>query len=323
MRVYMPRSAGSAFEAEVRRRLPVQIDLQVDRPRPDPADYEVLVDGRPSEDDLDAGSRLQRLVIPYAGLPPATAALLRARPHIQAHNLHHNAAPVAEMAVGLLIAAARRVVACDRALRVGDWRPRYTEEDRGLLLAEHTALIVGYGAIGRRVARVLRAFDMRVLGVRRRGRGKDGEVALFGPDALDALLPRADVIVLATPLTEATRHLIDARRLDLLPPHAVLVNLARGAVVDEQALYEALRDGRLGAAGLDVWWHYPQDEAAREATPPSTYPFAELDNVVLSPHRAGHAAPTEELRARHLVQLLEAFAAGGVAPNRVDIEAGY
>lgn len=319
----MPRSAGSAFEAHVRRRLPARIDLQVGRSRPDPADYEVLVDGRPSEADLDASGHLARLVIPYAGLPPATAALLRARPHVQAHNLHHNAAPVAEMAVGLLIAAARRVVACDRALRAGDWRPRYTEEDRGLLLAERSALIVGYGAIGRRVGRALRAFDMRVLGVRRRGRGKDGDVALFGPDALDALLPRADVLVLATPLTDATRQLIDARRLALLPPHAVLVNLARGAVVDEQALYEALHTGRLGGAGLDVWWHYPQGEADREHTPPSAFPFGALDNVVLSPHRAGHAAPTEALRARHLVQLLEAFAAGGDAPNRVDVEQGY
>jgi phosphoglycerate dehydrogenase-like enzyme len=103
----------------------------------------------------------------------------------------------------------------------------------------------------------------------------------------------------------------------------VLVNVGRGPIVDEAALYAALRDGTLYAAGLDVWYNYPADEAARAHTPPSDYPFHELDNVVMSPHRAGSSVETEALRMVHLARLLNAAARGEPMPNRVDLEAGY
>jgi phosphoglycerate dehydrogenase-like enzyme len=93
--------------------------------------------------------------------------------------------------------------------------------------------------------------------------------------------------------------------------------------VDEKALYEALRARRLGAAGLDVWWRYPEGEAARASTPPSAFPFGDLDSVVLSPHRGGHGLGTEAERAVHLADLLNAIARGGPVPHRVDLEAGY
>jgi phosphoglycerate dehydrogenase-like enzyme len=95
--------------------------------------------------------------------------------------------------------------------------------------------------------------------------------------------------------------------------------------VDEAALYHALRDGRLHAAGLDVWYHYPApgDEAARAHTPPSAYPFHELDNVVLSPHRAGGSMETDRARMDHLAALLAAAARGEPLPNRVNIQVGY
>jgi len=174
------------------------------------------------------------------------------------------------------------------------------------------ALVVGRGAIGNRVARTLEALDMEVTALGR------GDVA-----ALDAALSTADVLVLAVPSTAATKGLLDQRRLALLPEGAVLVNVARGDVVDEDALYEALLSGRLGAAGLDVWWRYPADAAAREDTRPSRRPFHELENVVLSPHRAGHGAGTEAERARHLAAILNAVARGEAVPGRVDVRRGY
>jgi phosphoglycerate dehydrogenase-like enzyme len=93
-------------------------------------------------------------------------------------------------------------------------------------------------------------------------------------------------------------------------------------VVDEAALYAALAEQRLHAAGLDVWWHYPGD-GDDGAVPPSNLPFHQLDNVVMSPHRAGHVAETEALRMAHLATLLNAAARGEPVPNRVDPEAGY
>nr|MBC8366021.1 hydroxyacid dehydrogenase [bacterium] len=92
---------------------------------PDPADYEILVAGRPTETLLDASPSLRGLIIPYAGLPTETRRMLRERPQIAVHNLHHNSGPASELALALLLAAAKRVVPLDRRLRKGDWRPRY------------------------------------------------------------------------------------------------------------------------------------------------------------------------------------------------------
>jgi phosphoglycerate dehydrogenase-like enzyme len=117
--------------------------------------------------------------------------------------------------------------------------------------------------------------------------------------------------------------LIGAAELALLPAPGVLVNIGRGRIVDEAALYGALRDGRLSAAGLDVWYSYPPDEAARAHWPPSAYPFHELDNVIMSPHRGGAADETARLRMGALAEMLNAAAAGREMGNRVDLGAGY
>lgn len=109
----------------------------------------------------------------------------------------------------------------------------------------------------------------------------------------------------------------------MLPSDAVLVNVGRGSIVDEAALCHALREGMLYAAGLDVWYNYPGDKSARSCTPPSTYPFHELDNVVMSPHRAGGSKETGMQRMSHLAALLNAAARGEEMPNRVNLQAGY
>ena len=93
--------------------------------------------------------------------------------------------------------------------------------------------------------------------------------------------------------------------------------------MDEGALYRALKDGIICAAGLDVWYNYPAEEDARTKTPPSSYPFQELDNVVMSPHRAGHSRETDRLRMEHLAELLNTAARGEDIPNKVDLDAGY
>jgi phosphoglycerate dehydrogenase-like enzyme len=142
-------------------------------------------------------------------------------------------------------------------------------------------------------------------------------------EALQGLLPRAHALLVCLPHTPQTTGLIGAGELALLPPDAVLVNVGRGPIVDQAALYHALRDRRLHAAGLDVWYNYPADEAARAQTPPSAYPFHELDNVVMSPHRAGRSTDTERLRMRHLAEVLNAAARGEPMPNRVDLHSGY
>lgn len=292
---------------------------------PGPARYRVLVAGRPTQEQITASPDLQALVIPFAGLPEVTAQLMRAFPQVAIYNLHHNAGPTAEMALALLMTCAKSVVPIDRLFRTGDWRPRY-QPVTSAQLAGKTVLILGYGAVGRRVAAMCYGLGMNIIATRRRGgQTRDTFVTIYPPESLPELLPQADVLVITLPLTTETSGLIGERELGLLPTGAILVNVGRAAIVDEAALYHALRSGHLHSAGLDVWYIYPADEAERAHTYPASYPFHELDNVVMSPHRAGGggADDVETLRMMALTDLLNTLARRESPPNRVNLDAGY
>ncbi|MCA9915697.1 MAG: hydroxyacid dehydrogenase, partial [Anaerolineae bacterium] len=305
----------------LRGQLHESVHLTVDH-RPDPANHAVLIAGRPTREQLESSPNLQMLLIPFAGLPVETRVLMRDYPQIAVHNLHHNAVPTAEMALALLMSAARRLIPSDQRFRQHDWTPRY-EPYPSRLLHGKTALILGYGAVGQHLGAILRVMGMTVLGIRRRA--SDAASGIYTLDALHDLLPRADVLIVALPGTESTEGLLGEREIRLLPQQSILVNIGRAAIVDQQALYDALRDGHLFGAGLDVWYNYPPDEASRVHTPPAGLPFHELDNVVLSPHRGGGGgnAEIEVLRMDALATMLNSAARGEPLPNRVDLAAGY
>lgn len=279
----------------------------------------------PAGEHLAACPDLRAVIVPWAGVSEATRELLADFPHVTLHNLHYNAAATAEMAIALLMAAAKFIVPLDRKLRAGDWTPRYGPS-QSIGLAGKTALVLGYGEIGRRVARACAALDMSVLATRRTLAAQaaaDAFAEVHSPADLKQFLPRAHALIITLPLTPETKGSIGVEEIASLPRGAILVNVGRGAIVDEPALYHALRDGHLLAAGLDVWYNYPADEASRTNTPPSNFPFHELDNVVMSPHRGGDAAGIVPLRMAHLAKLLNAAARGKPMPNRVDLKAGY
>jgi glyoxylate reductase len=208
-------------------------------------------------------------------------------------------AATADLAFGLLLAAQRRIVEGDRYVRDSRWGTDWAE---AVLLADEvsgaTLGIVGLGRIGSAVARRARAFDMRVLYTRR---SPDPESV-----SLDDLIAEADVVSLHVPLTEETQGLIDARRLGLMRDGACLVNTARGAIVDEEALVRELVSGRLHA-GLDVFAHEPF--VPRE--------LLDLPNVVLTPHVGSGTRATREAMTRVLVDNLLAARDGREPPNRV------
>ncbi len=287
-----------------------------------PPDTHILISGRPTREQLQACPELRAIIVPWAGVPESTRELLRDFPRLTLHNLHHNAAATAEMALALLLSAAKFIVPIDQRLRAHDWSPRYAASI-SIGLHDKTALIVGYGQIGRRVGRVCRALEMTVLATRRTHSEQDDIAELHPAADLPELLPRAQALIITAPLTPETRGLIGKKELALLPQGALLVNVGRGAIVDEEALYQALKNGQLAAAGLDVWYHYPRDEAAQTHTPPSRFPFHELDNVVLSPHRGGDEVGIDELRMQHVAALLNTAARGADMPNRIDLAAGY
>jgi len=192
-------------------------------------------------------------------------------------------AATADLAFGLLLAARRRIAEGDRAIRGGGWRLQgFGREATGATLA-----VVGLGRIGSAVARRAEAFDMRVVGVRSR----DGD--------LDAALREADIVSLHVPLNEATRGLISRERLASLQDGATLVNTARGAIVDEDALVDELVSGRI-TAGLDVFVHEPHVPKR----------LLGLPNVVLTPHIASATVETRAAMTRVVVDNVLAFLRG-------------
>ena len=203
-----------------------------------------------------------------------------------------NADAVAEHAIALMLALVRDLRRLDLKLRQGGWEGTawLGRDFRGA-----TVGIVGYGSIGRSAARLAAALGARVVVLRRTGDADGFEVETD----LDALLARVDILSLHCPLTERTRHLIGRRELALMKPGALLVNTARGPVVDEAALVDALRSGHLGGAGLDTF----------EVEPiAADNPLLGLDNVIVTPHVAGvtrdAALRVATMTARNVVDCL-------------------
>ncbi len=284
---------------------------------------EILVAGRPEREMIESCDQLQSLIIPWAGIPTKTQNLMADYPQITVHNLHHNAVPTAELAVALMLAAAKRIRVYDQKLRKGNWELRY-KADQSVLLEGRQALIVGYGAIGRRVGDVLLALGLQVTGFRRNPlRAETGRIPILAPSQLKGLLPGADILILTLPLTPETRGLIGAEELKMLPENSIIVNVSRGPIIDQEALYHALKNERIHGAGLDVWYNYPKTKEERLQTFPGDFPFHELNNVVMSPHRGGKSPEVESARMEALAASLNAAKRGDGLPNQVDIDLGY
>jgi glyoxylate reductase len=208
----------------------------------------------------------------------------------------------AELAIALMLAAARRIAEADALTRGGRWPAE--ELMLGHELSGSTVGLVGFGRIARRVADLLRGFDVRVL-----FSSRSDAPARQGAERrdLDDLLGASDFVSLHVPLTTETRHLIDAARLARMKPAAILVNTSRGAVIDTAALIDALRSGRLGAAGLDVYEDEPH-------LPPE---LRELPNTVLLPHLGSATATARDAMARLCVDNVIAVIEGHEPPTPV------
>ena len=224
-----------------------------------------------------------------------------------------HARPMAEFAVMALLMFGKDVLRYQADQRDHRWRRHAGEEIAGKVVA-----VVGAGRIGREAARLLRCFDARVVGVVRAPAGRTpadvdaDEIATLAE--LDAILPRLDAIVLAAPHTPETEELLDARRLALLPARAVVVNIARGEVVDEPALADALANGRLRGAALDVFSTEPLPESS---------PFWDLPNVLVSPHSAS-TVPQENARIVEIFcENLRAYLDGEPLRNVLDPDLLY
>lgn len=228
---------------------------------------------------LRAAPKLEWLQVPSAGMDRPFYGELRAQGVRLTSSAGANAKAVAQTAVAGLLALSRCIPDWMQAQREHRWHPLRGELIPPELEGQH-AVVVGTGLIGQSIARILEAMDMRVTGVRRRAAPLPHFGRIIALDSLDEVLPSADWLVLACPLTDETRGLVNARRLEAMRPGARVVNVARGEIIDEQALIEALRHHRIAGAYLDVF--------AIEPLPPQS-PLWDLPQVLISAHSAGNS----------------------------------
>ncbi len=213
---------------------------------------------------------------------------------------------VAEHALALVLATARRL---GETARLSHWEPLF-----GRTLKDATVAIVGAGGIGQALIPMLAPLGVRIVAVTRSGREVPGADESLSTEELGDLWPRADVVVVAAPATAATRHLIDAEALRALPAHALLVNVARGSLIDTDALVAALRDGEIGAAGLDVTDPEPL---------PDGHPLWEEPRALITPHTANPPEAMNAALAARVRDNVARFASGEELLGVVDPERAY
>ncbi len=212
---------------------------------------------------------------------------------IKFYSVPGSTSSVAELTFGLMIAVLRKIPEHDRCMKKGGWRKGM--EDFGYELRRKTLGVVGMGPIGREVCRIAKAFGMEVVACdpNRLMEGKP-EVKMVG---LDKLLEISDIVSLHAHLNEETFHMIGTRELEKMKKSAVLINTARGGLVDSKALYKALKSGRIAGAGLDVF----------EREPPGKDKLVSLPNVVCTPHAGADTFESEERKGRMLLGILKRF----------------
>lgn len=213
---------------------------------------------------------------------------------------------VADYAMGLIIATCRRMTEGEAYLRNGEWKAAFLKQMLGRDVYGSTLGIFGFGRIGQAIARRARGFDMKILYHSRNRAAPEAERESGATYvAKEELLRKADIVLLILPLTPDTQHYIGAKELALMKPTAVLVNIARGGIVDDAALIAALKNKTIWAAGLDVFENEPRFNPG----------FLELKNVVLSPHIASSSEPTRKAMAMTAAKNLAAALSGQTPPN--------
>ena len=271
-------------------------------------DAQVLLTTRFDSEMAAACRSLELIVCPAAGTEGIDRAALPSGVDV-VNGVGHEI-PMAEYVLGALVALRQRFLAADAALRAGAWRfgffGAHTMVDE---LHGSTLGIVGFGRIGAEVARRAVPFGIRCRAVTLHP-GKRIEPGLLDapPGSLadatdvDALFVNSDAVVIACELSPVTRGMVDARRLGLMQRHALLINVSRGAIIDEHALYEALRSERIAGAAIDVWYRYPEEGSS--VAQPSALPFAQLESVLMTPHSSGWTPGAKERKLEFLARCI-------------------
>ena len=299
---------------------------------------QIMVGWRPTSELLARAKNLKLFINPGAGvqhLIPLFRNIDKSR-QVKLINGHGNSYFTAQHAVALLLSLTNKITLHHNWMQQGIWRTGDLEGSSSPLWNKHVGLL-GYGAINQKVHQLLAGFNCSFSILKRTwnddqsGNKKvddldknNPKIKKYTPDQLKIFLKNLDVLIIAIPLTEKTKGLLGEKEVDLLSEEAFIVNISRGPIIDEKALYSALFSKKIKGAAIDVWYNYnPDPIEGTEKRYPYSLPFHELDNIILSPHRA--ASPFDDLvRWDEQIENIGRFACGrNDFINVVDIDEEY
>ena len=279
-------------------------------------DADICVSPRLTPSMIADGSRLKLVHATGAGVEQISMELA---PNALLANTYNHGRSTAEYVLLCMMAHSRELLKSDRLLRQGVWYSSLKDPSVPLAttLRGKTLGIVGFGEIGRELCTLAQAMGLSVAAIKR---SPDPELAArMGLSWLGTmsdtarLLKESDFITIAVPLDDSTLNLVSTEQFALMRPSAFLVNVARGGIVNEAALFDALATSTISGAAIDVWWQYPVGAEGR----PSALPFESLDNVIMTPHTSSLTAETMDRRARDIALNIDRFRNGQPLENLV------
>ena len=249
-------------------------------------DADVLLGPYVTRRIIESAKKLRLIQIPWTGMDTFDFSAVQ-DVTIPICNTHSNADSVAEIGVAIILDLLKKVSYHDRRMRVGNWnRDQKPLDLKSRMLNKQAVCVLGFGNIGSRIGKLIKAFGAKVIAVD--DYAKAGAIAeeVHQNNQIKVALAKADVVVCTLPLTDTTHDMMNEEMFDAMKDGGVFVNMSRAAIVNEDAVWNALESGKLGAFGSDVWWNVPK-RGETESYPSTKHEFWKLDNVLMSPHRAG------------------------------------
>lgn len=287
------------------------------------SDADVFVGFSITKKFISAANNLKLIQIPWTGINRFPKEELPDKFNFLISNSHSNSLAVAEHTVALTLASSKLLIARHISMTNGNWTVR-SNDDYSRWIHGSTIGIIGYGAIGKKVGQIFKyGFNCKILGIKRTISSQSDEICDFIGDFtnLEQILGKSDYIILCLPLTKETNNLIDEKEFSLMKPNCTIINISRGEIINEKALYENLSKNKIAGAGIDTWYNYPKKDNLYNNY--QNYPFEKLDNIVMSPHVASKISDRTNSSSQDILDNILAIYNNEIPKNQVNIELGY
>ena len=287
-------------------------------------DIDVLIGANASNEIIEASTNLKLFHVPWVGLDRINFEALQKK-KVPICNSKWNDRIVAEYALSMLLTGLKKLIPIHNDFRTGSWKFRPSTSK---MLFDAPVLLIGFGSIGQEIARFLKPFTNNVIALRNNPEKSTSEERqlvkkIIGWSEYDQEIKNLEYIICSLPLTPQTNGILSKERLFAMKKGSYLVNVGRGKTIDEQGLYEVLQTKHLEWAGIDVWYHYISSSDS-EPFFPSQYPFQDLDNILMSPHRAAvFSDATPEAVCSDMVYNIKALASNKQLRNVISYDKKY